>query len=239
MFAVNTNGTYFTNLYNFTGGSDGAKPAGELVLFSNILIGTASSGGDTSLNNGGNGTVFGLNTNGTDFTVLYRFTAGNYDYSLIDGGALTNSDGANPQAGLVLSGDTLYGTTSLGGSGGNGTVFSLITGATADNPQRDAIGDKSGDQWRQWPIGRNKCDVDELGSHSAVKPVDAGGDQRPGRDRRFHLHRHQRGGSPGTATVLYPPNPMRICFIILGLGVIQVNAFNVSIIVSIECSRPG
>ncbi len=130
VFAVNTNGTGFTNLYNFTYGSDGAKPAGELVLYSNLLIGTASAGGDTSLNNGGNGTVFALNTNGTDFTVIYRFTAGKYDYSLINGGAVTNSDGANPQAGLVLAGDTLYGTASLGGTGGNGTVFSILLGTT-------------------------------------------------------------------------------------------------------------
>jgi uncharacterized repeat protein (TIGR03803 family) len=124
VFAVNTNGTFFTNLYSFTGGSDGAKPAGELVLSTNTLFGTASAGGDTSLNNGGNGTVFALNTNGTGFTVVYRFTAGNYDYSL-NGNNLTNSYGANPQAGLVFSGNTLYGTTEYGGSGGNGTVFSL------------------------------------------------------------------------------------------------------------------
>src|SRR6185369_5116949 len=37
----------------------------------------------------------------------------------------TNSDGANPSAGLVLSGNTLYGTTPYGGVTGNGTVFSL------------------------------------------------------------------------------------------------------------------
>ena len=35
------------------------------------------------------------------------------------------SDGANPVAGLVLSGNTLYGTTAYGGSANNGTVFSL------------------------------------------------------------------------------------------------------------------
>jgi uncharacterized repeat protein (TIGR03803 family) len=40
-------------------------------------------------------------------------------------GQYTNSDGANPSAGLVLSGNTLYGTAENGGSGGNGTVFSL------------------------------------------------------------------------------------------------------------------
>jgi uncharacterized repeat protein (TIGR03803 family) len=37
----------------------------------------------------------------------------------------TNSDGAYPYAGLILSGNTLYGTAYYGGSQGNGTVFSL------------------------------------------------------------------------------------------------------------------
>jgi uncharacterized repeat protein (TIGR03803 family) len=36
-----------------------------------------------------------------------------------------NSDGAFPRASLILAGNTLYGTTSLGGSSGVGTVFSL------------------------------------------------------------------------------------------------------------------
>ena len=42
----------------------------------------------------------------------------------------TNSDGANPYAGLILSGNTLYGTASDGGSSGNGTVFAVNTDGT-------------------------------------------------------------------------------------------------------------
>jgi hypothetical protein len=126
VFALNTNGTYFTNYYSFTGGSDGAIPQGELLLFSNVLIGTASAGGDNSLNDGGHGTVFGLNTNGTDFTVLHSFSAGNFDYALQGASYLTNSEGANPAAGLIAVSNVLYGTASHGGSGANGTVFSLI-----------------------------------------------------------------------------------------------------------------
>ena len=124
VFALNTNGIGFTNLYSFTGGSDGAEPAGELALSTDTLFGTAYIGGNNSLNNGGNGTVFALNTNGTGFAVLHSFTAGNYDPNLIENN-LTNSDGANPKAGLVFSDNTLYGVTSGGGAGGNGTVFSL------------------------------------------------------------------------------------------------------------------
>jgi uncharacterized repeat protein (TIGR03803 family) len=53
LFAVNTDGSGFTNLYSFTGGGDGANPQTDLVLSGNILYGTAASGGSS-----GNGTVF-------------------------------------------------------------------------------------------------------------------------------------------------------------------------------------
>ena len=55
VFAFNTDGTGFTILHSFTGGSDGANPIGGLILSSNTLYGTAQSGGSA-----GNGTVFSL-----------------------------------------------------------------------------------------------------------------------------------------------------------------------------------
>jgi uncharacterized repeat protein (TIGR03803 family) len=116
VFAVNTDGTVFTNLYNFTGGSDGYWPYGGLILSGNTLYGAASAGGS-----GGNGTVFKVNTNGTGFTILHSFTASANSI---------NSDGAWPYAGLILSGNTLYGTAVHGGSSGNGTVFAVHTDGT-------------------------------------------------------------------------------------------------------------
>ncbi len=65
--------------------------------------------------------MFALHTDGTGFTTLHSFTAAEYS----EMGYYTNSDGAYPHAGLVLSGNMLYGTTSAGGSSGNGIVFSL------------------------------------------------------------------------------------------------------------------
>lgn len=104
VFAVHTDGTSFTNLHSFTGGSDGANPYAGLILSSNILYGTAYHGGSS-----GYGTVFAINTDGTSFTNLHIFTARS-------GPNLTNSDGANPRAGLILSGGTLYGVANWGGN---------------------------------------------------------------------------------------------------------------------------
>jgi uncharacterized repeat protein (TIGR03803 family) len=53
LFAINTDGSGFTNLYSFTGGGDGASPQTDLILSGNILYGTAASGGSA-----GDGTVF-------------------------------------------------------------------------------------------------------------------------------------------------------------------------------------
>jgi uncharacterized repeat protein (TIGR03803 family) len=115
VFAVNTDGTGFTTLYSFTGGGDGSAPQAELVLSGNTLYGTAYGGGS-----GGEGTVFAVNTNGTGFTVLYSFTEASNPNPV-------NSDGAKPSAGLVVSGNTLYGTAIVGGNSGDGTVFAVNT----------------------------------------------------------------------------------------------------------------
>ena len=112
IFAINNDGSGFTNIYTFStmdvGGanSDGAVPRGALVLSSNTLYGTTSRGGTN-----GYGAIFAINKDGSGFTTLYSFTNG--------------TDGAYPYAGLTYSNNTLYGTTYGGGTGGYGTIFSL------------------------------------------------------------------------------------------------------------------
>jgi uncharacterized repeat protein (TIGR03803 family) len=70
--------------------------------------------------NGTSGTVFQISTNGTGFTNIYSFTGG--------------ADGNGPWGGLVVAGDSLYGTTYLGGASGYGTIFNLSL-PTAPPPQ--------------------------------------------------------------------------------------------------------
>ena len=118
MFAINVNGTGFTNLFNFTNGISGSDPAGVLVLSGRTLYGTTSGG------NGGFGTVFAINTDGSSFTNLHVFTP-NSGFPLY-----TNSDGSNPNAGLVLAGKTLYGAAAQGGKFGSGTLFAVNTNSS-------------------------------------------------------------------------------------------------------------
>src|SRR5579862_1010734 len=108
VFQVSTTGV-FTNLHSFTGGADGALPFGGLVQGSDgNFYGTTSRGGATDT-----GTVFQI-TSGGVLTTLYSFTGG--------------ADGATPMAGVVQGQDgNFYGTTFLGGTNNDGTVFQIAT----------------------------------------------------------------------------------------------------------------
>jgi uncharacterized repeat protein (TIGR03803 family) len=94
----------FTLLHSFTG-REGANPMGSLILSNGTLYGMTSQGGVA-----GSGVVFKMNTNGSGCTNLHSFSA----YA---------GNGESPNAGLVLSGSTLYGLTPAGSSIGLGLVF--------------------------------------------------------------------------------------------------------------------
>lgn len=117
VFAVNIDGTGFRAFYSFTAqdpvsgtNSDGAYPWAGLTLAGETLYGTAHLGGARNF-----GTVFAVSTNGTQFRTLHHFTDGESGFNWIGG--------------LVLSSDTLYGTTYSGGAG-VGTVYALSTNGT-------------------------------------------------------------------------------------------------------------
>jgi uncharacterized repeat protein (TIGR03803 family) len=109
-----------TILHKFSG-ADGALPEGGVAIDSSgNLYGTTNSGGTAAnCQPAGCGTVFEVDTSGTE-TVLYSFTNG--------------ADGSSPIAGLVLdSSGNLYGLTFYGGytqgnlcfPSGCGTVFKV------------------------------------------------------------------------------------------------------------------
>jgi uncharacterized repeat protein (TIGR03803 family) len=115
VFAVNTDGSGYTRLHSFAGSpNDGAQPTAGLVLSDGTLYGTAESGG-SGLGEG-SGTVFAINTNGSDYMILHYLNGG--------------SDGAYPYAGLVLSGNTMFGAAVYDGSGDDGAVFACFISGT-------------------------------------------------------------------------------------------------------------
>jgi uncharacterized repeat protein (TIGR03803 family) len=103
-----------TVLHNFGGFSgDGGLPYGGLLYHKGTLYGTTGENAP----NGGSGTVFKIASTGKNYKVLYTFCS-------LPG----CTDGGEPldlAPGLVLRDGKLYGTTSLGGDSGYGTVFDL------------------------------------------------------------------------------------------------------------------
>ncbi len=110
LFSMNIDGTGFGLLHSFAGApGDGENPAGSLTLSGSKLYGMTYHGGTRS-----DGTLFSMNTDGTDYGLLESF-----------GGA--PADGDSPRYGeLTLSGDgsTLYGMTQYGGTANLGVIFS-------------------------------------------------------------------------------------------------------------------
>jgi hypothetical protein len=97
-----------TLLYSFTGGTDGAKPGGSLVL-------------DSSGNVYGNAAMAGANHGGT----LYEFTNGGLQ--VLHAFPAFRNDGASP-AGVISSSNGLYGITGSGGAYGSGTIYTTAGG---------------------------------------------------------------------------------------------------------------
>jgi uncharacterized repeat protein (TIGR03803 family) len=116
VFSVNPSTGQHIVLYRFQGAKDAVGPVGNLAHFNGTLYGASYFGGLY-----GYGTVFALKLDGSGETIVHSFSAG-------------RTDGANPEAGVVLSNGTLYGTTAFGGHGncttagevnGCGTIYSI------------------------------------------------------------------------------------------------------------------
>ncbi len=141
IFKINPDGTGYSVIFAFPGLTSGVQPYGRLLEGSDgLLYGTTIAGGTP-----GGGVVFGIAKDGSGYNILHNF-----------GGS---ADGGIPSAGLIeASGGVLYGTTSRGGSGNAGTVFSVsrdgsgygilrsfsATGGDAAFPQSELIESSDG-----------------------------------------------------------------------------------------------
>ncbi len=88
--------------------TDGAYPLAGLFLFRNVLYGTTLHGGDY-----GDGSLFSIMTDGSDYTQIYSFGGKQY------------KSGLYPGSPLIRVGDSLYGTTVEGGPDQSGAIFGL------------------------------------------------------------------------------------------------------------------
>jgi uncharacterized repeat protein (TIGR03803 family) len=123
IFAVSPDGSFFTNFYSFSGGTNGAGPVGGLTVGTDgNFYGTTYGGGMSNW-----GTVFQISSNGT-WTQLAQ---------------LGGTNGANPDVALVQAADgSFYGGTKYGGpypnttSGGTGygSIFQVTTNGALTTP---------------------------------------------------------------------------------------------------------
>jgi uncharacterized repeat protein (TIGR03803 family) len=106
----------FTKLHSFNDSTDGSDPEGALIQAEDgNLYGTTYNGGSS----GGYGTVFKITTSGT-LTTLHTFN--------------DETDGRAIVSGLVEGLDgNFYGTATLGGANGYGTVYQMTPSGTFTN----------------------------------------------------------------------------------------------------------
>ena len=106
IFSIDTNGSYFKDLLDFSGGVNGKIPVGSLTLSGSVLFGMTGYGGS------GYGNIFHIDTTGNNYKDLFSFNG---------------TTGSQPFCSLTLSGNIMYGMASAGGADGSGCIFSIDT----------------------------------------------------------------------------------------------------------------
>ena len=128
LFRLGTDGSGYTVVHHFTGGSEGAFPVGRVVVSGSTVYGVTGYGGTND-----DGTIYRVNTDGSDFAILRRMNR-----ALGDGYGLVS--------GLVLSGSTLYGVAPRGGANDFGAVYKINTNGSGYQNLRSFTGGADGAQ---------------------------------------------------------------------------------------------
>jgi uncharacterized repeat protein (TIGR03803 family) len=132
IFKMQEDGTGYSILHDFTGSStDGQCPHGSLVISGSTLYGMTTFGGVY-----GDGTIFKMETDGTNFILLHSFPT-------------YVNDGEGPSGNLILSNTTLYGMTKSGHSNA-GIIFKIETDGSGYSVLHEFDGD---DYDGIWPNG--------------------------------------------------------------------------------------
>lgn len=123
VFAIAPDGSFFTNFYNFTGGTNGAGPVGGLIIGTDgNFYGTTSAGGTSNC-----GTVFQITPQGA-FNQLARFSGTNGSNSIV---ALVQAPDGSFYGGTKYGGP--YPVTTFQGLG-YGTIFRVTTNGALTTP---------------------------------------------------------------------------------------------------------
>lgn len=106
IFKIKTDGSNFIKIFDFVFPSSnyGGGPRGSLIFDGAFLYGMTSGGGTN-----GDGVIFKIKTDGTNFSKLHEFQL--------------STSGKYPYGSLIKNGNDLYGMTSKGSSFHFGTIF--------------------------------------------------------------------------------------------------------------------
>jgi uncharacterized repeat protein (TIGR03803 family) len=132
IFKIKPDGSGNSVLFPFTGPTNvdfpnGGSPLGSLISDGTYLYGMTSIGGANVVSNTyGEGTVFKIKSDGSDFTLLHSFN---------------DTTGHAPNGSLVSDGTFLYGMTSYGGIGGAGVIFKIKPDGTSFSKLLDFTND--------------------------------------------------------------------------------------------------
>jgi len=115
IFSINTNGSGYEDLWDFTSSSGKWPYQGLLTLCGKKFFGTTNLGGAANF-----GVIFSIDTNGNNYTDLYDF--------LDTGTVVGRYDGQYPSTSTfsVING-RLYGMTTNGGAYGYGEIYAIDT----------------------------------------------------------------------------------------------------------------
>ncbi|MCB0448227.1 MAG: T9SS type A sorting domain-containing protein [Gelidibacter sp.] len=108
IFRIMPDGTNYSVIYSFTGGSGGENIYGSLILEGNQLYGMTELGGSNNL-----GTIFKVSTDGSNYVKLLDFGGGLYG-------------GAPQGCSLYFDGGFLYGMTTYFGIYNRGIIFKIM-----------------------------------------------------------------------------------------------------------------
>ena len=120
IFKINSDGTGYTDLYDFPTSLNTYLPSGSLITDGTFLYGLTTQGGANGL-----GAIFKIMTDGTGYINILNFNS---------------SNGQSPEGSLIFDGTFLYGMTYGGGANGGGLIYKVKTDGTGYSTILDFAG---------------------------------------------------------------------------------------------------